>query len=261
MVAPKYKCYFPFSWHSNITKMMAWTKGLLYDGLSPLLAWGMGWWDFLEGWDENDFGAGLLLVFLFLLLFSSLFISCSARSFFSKYRECQEDYHDGDIIRLSAITRREHMQSNELMTTLRWGFFLCSLPSLHWSVLELTAICLRLSLWTTSFLRFWAVQGFLFLSHFVFSAGAWWSATDKNIFFQSSHIWLGLWTLYLMLNYFMFSLDYGFYVAGHVFCCCSMKWDGYNSVVIAWHLQLGYDWVACNRSCQFSRFFIGCTSC
>lgn len=182
MVAPKYKCYFPFSWHSNITKMMAWTKGLLYDGLSPLLAWGMGWWDFLEGWDENDFGAGLLLVFLFLLLFSSLFISCSARSFFSKYRECQEDYHDGDIIRLSAITRREHMQSNELMTTLRWGFFLCSLPSLHWSVLELTAICLRLSLWTTSFLRFWAVQGFLFLSHFVFSAGAWWSATDKNIF-------------------------------------------------------------------------------
>ena len=124
MVAPKYKCYFPFSWHSNITKMIAWTKWLLYDGLSPLLAWGMGWWDFLEGWDENDFGAGLLLVFLFLPLFSSLFISCSARSFFSKYRECQEDYHDGDIIRLSAITRREHMQSNELMTTLRWGFFL-----------------------------------------------------------------------------------------------------------------------------------------
>ena len=43
----------------------------------------------------------------------------TAQSFFACFRGSQEDYHEEDLSKLAAITRREHMKSNELMGTLR----------------------------------------------------------------------------------------------------------------------------------------------
>ena len=43
----------------------------------------------------------------------------AAQSFFSCFRGSQEDYHEEDLSKLAAITRREHMKSNEFMGTLR----------------------------------------------------------------------------------------------------------------------------------------------
>ena len=43
-----------------------------------------------------------------------------AQSFFACFRGSQEDYHEEDLSKLAAITRREHMNSNELMGTLRY---------------------------------------------------------------------------------------------------------------------------------------------
>lgn len=42
-----------------------------------------------------------------------------AQSFFAKFRNCQEDYHEEDIVRLSSITRRQHMDKSEFMAILR----------------------------------------------------------------------------------------------------------------------------------------------
>ena len=44
----------------------------------------------------------------------------TAQSFFACFRGSQEDYHEEDLNKLAAITRREHMKSNEFMGTLRY---------------------------------------------------------------------------------------------------------------------------------------------
>ena len=55
------------------------------------------------------------------LNFSLLIFKCFvAQSFFACFRGSQEDYHEEDLGKLAAITRREHMNSNELMGTLRY---------------------------------------------------------------------------------------------------------------------------------------------
>ena len=53
----------------------------------------------------------------------------AAQSFFACFRGSQEDYHEEDLSKLAAITRREHMKSNELMGTLRYWNRLCANPS------------------------------------------------------------------------------------------------------------------------------------
>ena len=57
-----------------------------------------------------------LLNFLLFIIFK-FFV---AQSFFACFRGSQEDYHEEDLGKLAAITRREHMNSNELMGTLRY---------------------------------------------------------------------------------------------------------------------------------------------
>ena len=54
------------------------------------------------------------------LILNFLFKCFVAQSFFACFRGSQEDYHEEDLSKLAAITRREHMNSNELMGTLRY---------------------------------------------------------------------------------------------------------------------------------------------
>ena len=56
------------------------------------------------------------------LCFNFLLYYFTAQSFFACFRGSQEDYHEEDLSKLSAITRREHMKSNELMGTLRYMY-------------------------------------------------------------------------------------------------------------------------------------------
>ncbi|XP_027048507.1 transcription initiation factor TFIID subunit 5-like [Pocillopora damicornis] len=59
-----------------------------------------------------------------------------AQSFFACFRGSQEDYHEEDLSKLAAITRREHMKSNELMGTLRSNKFVIRMSKDTYQVLK-----------------------------------------------------------------------------------------------------------------------------
>ncbi|XP_067019301.1 transcription initiation factor TFIID subunit 5-like [Acropora muricata] len=59
-----------------------------------------------------------------------------AQSFFSCFRGSQEDYHEEDLSKLAAITRREHMKSNEFMGTLRSNKFVIRMSKDTYQVLK-----------------------------------------------------------------------------------------------------------------------------
>lgn len=59
-----------------------------------------------------------------------------AQSFFSCFRGSQEDYHEEDLCKLAAITRREHMKSNEFMGTLRSNKFVIRMSKDTYQVLK-----------------------------------------------------------------------------------------------------------------------------
>ncbi|XP_078345070.1 transcription initiation factor TFIID subunit 5-like [Oculina patagonica] len=59
-----------------------------------------------------------------------------AQSFFACFRGSQEDYHEEDLSKLAAITRREHMNSNELMGTLRSNKFVIRMSKDTYQVLK-----------------------------------------------------------------------------------------------------------------------------
>ncbi|KAM7436900.1 Transcription initiation factorTFIID subunit 5 [Porites harrisoni] len=59
-----------------------------------------------------------------------------AQSFFACFRGSQEDYHEEDLNKLAAITRREHMKSNEFMGTLRSNKFVIRMSKDTYQVLK-----------------------------------------------------------------------------------------------------------------------------
>ncbi|KAK3710376.1 hypothetical protein QZH41_012300 [Actinostola sp. cb2023] len=60
----------------------------------------------------------------------------NAQSFFSKFRNSQEDYHEGDIVRLSLITKREDMDKSEFMAILRSNKFVIRMSRDTYQVLK-----------------------------------------------------------------------------------------------------------------------------
>ncbi|KAJ7373053.1 Transcription initiation factor TFIID subunit 5 [Desmophyllum pertusum] len=70
------------------------------------------------------------------LCFNFLLYYFTAQSFFACFRGSQEDYHEEDLSKLSAITRREHMKSNELMGTLRSNKFVIRMSKDTYQVLK-----------------------------------------------------------------------------------------------------------------------------
>ncbi|CAH3195506.1 unnamed protein product [Porites evermanni] len=59
-----------------------------------------------------------------------------AQSFFACFLGSQEDYHEEDLNKLAAITRREHMKSNEFMGTLRSNKFVIRMSKDTYQVLK-----------------------------------------------------------------------------------------------------------------------------
>ncbi|XP_020917046.1 transcription initiation factor TFIID subunit 5 [Exaiptasia diaphana] len=60
----------------------------------------------------------------------------NAQSFFAKFRNCQEDYHEEDIVKLSSITRRQHMDKSEFMAILRSNKFVIKMSRDTYQVLK-----------------------------------------------------------------------------------------------------------------------------
>ena len=52
-----------------------------------------------------------------------------AEAFFHGFNEEQEDYHQDDLIRLSAVTKKDHMKHSEIMVNFRsvWPHSICEL--------------------------------------------------------------------------------------------------------------------------------------
>ncbi|EDO33060.1 predicted protein, partial [Nematostella vectensis] len=59
-----------------------------------------------------------------------------AQSFFNKFRQSQEDYHEEDIKKLSAMTRREHMGNNDFIATLRSNKFVIRMSRDTYQILK-----------------------------------------------------------------------------------------------------------------------------
>ena len=69
----------------------------------------------------------------------------AAKSFLTKFRNCQEDYYEEDIVKLASVTHKEHVEINDLMLTLRLvelkpietTALFASWPAVHQSIFSL----------------------------------------------------------------------------------------------------------------------------